>query len=172
MKHFVHKQEGLTFVELILYMGVSSTILLVIVALFAVMLQTQMKQQAIAAVEIEGSQAMQTMATAIRNATVINTPTTNTSGSTLSVGSYTAALDPTTFDVSQGTLRMREGTGSYVALTSAQTTVKSITFKNISPTGTPGTVQITLNLDHVNQGKNAAFSYPQTFYITASLRQP
>lgn len=172
MKHIWHKQEGLTFVELILYMGVSSTILLVIVALFSVMLQTQIRQQAIASVEIEGSQAMQTMATAIRNATVINSPTTNTSGSSLSIGSYTPTSDPTIFDVSQGTLRMREGSGSYVALTSSQTTVKSITFKNITPTGTPGTIQITLNLDHVNPRNNAAFGYPQTFYITASLRQP
>lgn len=165
-------QQGVTLIELILYVGVSSTILLMIVALFAVMLQTQAKQQAIAAVEIEGSQAIQIMATAIRNASVINSPSASTNAASVSVGEYDNSKSPTVFDVSQGTLRMKEGTGSYVALTSSQTTVKSITFKNLTVTGTPGVIQITMTIDHVNPTNSAAFGYPQTFYATASLRQP
>ncbi len=168
----LRKQDGLTFVELILYMGVSSTILLVIVALFAAMLQTQTKQQAIAAVEIEGNQALQTMATVVRNASSINTPTAGTNGSSLSVNTYNAATTPTVFDVSQGVLRMKEGAAAPISLTSSQTTVKSISFKNLTVTGTPGNIQIVLNLDHVNPTNNQAFGYPQTYTISASLRQP
>jgi Tfp pilus assembly protein PilW len=172
MRLKLSEQKGLTFVELILYVGVSSTILLVIVALFAVMLQTQIKQQAIATVEIEGQQAMRTMATAIRNSTTINSPAPATNASSISIGSYQSANDPTIFNVSQGTLQIKEGTSAPIALTSTQTVVKSLTFKNLTATGTPGAIQIILTLDHVNPTNNANYGYPQTFYTTATLRQP
>lgn len=165
-------QAGTTFVELILYMGVSSTILLVIVALFAVMLQTQIKQQAIASVEIEGQEAMRVMASVIRNGTAINTPSAATSGDSISVGSYEVSHNPIVFDVSEGTLRIKEGAAEPIALTSTQTVVKSLTFHNLTVAGTPGAVQIVLLLDHVNPTNNPTYSYPQTFYTTATVRQP
>ncbi len=71
-----------------------------------------------------------------------------TEGATLDLDEPDASSDPTTFDVVDGTLRMTQGTGAPVALTSHDVIVRDLTVDDRS-TDASTNVKLTLTIDHI-----------------------
>src|SRR3989344_8594659 len=78
-------KNGFTLVELLLYVAISSVILLVTSLFLSVLLESRIKSQVIAEVEQQGAQVMQIMTQSIRNAETINSPAQGVSGASLSI---------------------------------------------------------------------------------------
>ncbi len=170
--HIPHSKKGFTLVELLLYVGTASILLLATSLFFFVLLQSRVKNQTIAEVEQQGLQVMQSITQTVRNAEAITVPSAGSSTSSLTLDVVTAASDPTVLHESSGVIRITEGIGSPVALTNSRVTASGLTFQNLSRTGTPGTIRIQFTLTQVNPEGRNEYSFTRTFTGSATLRQP
>ncbi|HLD21096.1 MAG TPA: prepilin-type N-terminal cleavage/methylation domain-containing protein [Patescibacteria group bacterium] len=156
-----HK-TGFTLVELLVSLGLSAILLLVILSLTVSVIRSQTSQQAIAELEQQGAMVMALVTQTLRNAEGINSPTTGTSASVLSVDVVMLADDPTVFDLSESQIRVTRASASPINLTSPFLEAMALTFTNVSTADSPGAVKIEFTLSHD--------SIERTFYGTATLR--
>ena len=164
--------NGFTLLELLLYISISSIILLVTSLFLSTLLEGRVKNQTIAEVEQQGVQVMQIITQTLRNADTINSPSIGLNSSSLSVNTIVGSNNPTIFDLSGGVIRIKEGTGNVVPLTNSKITVSSLSFFNLSRVGTPGVIRVQFNLSFVNNSGRNEYSFSKTFTGSASLRQP
>lgn len=163
-------KKGFTLIELLVYIGISSIVLFAMIGQYVVLLQMRVKHQTIAEVEQQGKFVMQLIGQTVRNAEAINSPSFGSQSNSLSVDVIEAADDPTLFDVSGGQIRVTQGTGSAVNVTSVLLNPSSLLFENVSGATTPGAVRIQFTLSRVNAAGLIPYAYEKTFYGTASLR--
>lgn len=163
---------GFTLVEVILAVGIAATILVTLSSFLNLLLEAQVHNQVVSIVEGEGMQVMQEVVQTLRNALAINFSEPGASASMLSLNVSVPGKSPIVFDQSGGTLRVTEGGGMPLALTSPRTTVSNLSFYNLSRENTPGVVRIEFTLTHVNPSGRGEYEYSSTFHGSASLRQP
>ena len=161
---------GFTLLELLLYVSISSILLLSITTLLGVLVQSRVKNQVIGEVEQQGVQIMQTMTQTIRNATAITTPAIGASAASLSLTVPTSAKSSTVFDSASSVVRITEGAGTAVSLSNSRITASGLTFQNLSRASTPGIVRIQFVLTHVNPSGRGEYIYTKTFYGSAGIR--
>lgn len=167
-----HAHSGFTLLELLLYIGISSTVLLAISLFLSTILSSRVKNMAISEVEGQGVFVADTITQVVRNATTINVPTIGANGSSLSVATVSSDTSPTVFDLSSGVIRMTEGVGSVAALTNSRVTASDFSITNLSRSGTPGIVRITFTLTFKNPSGRNEYDVSKTFTVSASRKQP
>jgi len=163
-------KRGFTLVEIVLYLAIASVIVVSSSVFIHSLLESKIKNQAILEVEEQGIQTLNLVTQTIRNAQDINSPSAGESSSELSLAVDDPAKSPTVFDISQNALRMKEGDGSAIPLTSNRVSVTETRFRNLSRTGTPGIVRIEFTLSFASSGQTQAYQYSKTFYASAALR--
>lgn len=162
--------EGFSLIELILYIGITSTVLMAISLLLFQTFGSRARQQVISEVDQQGAQVMRLVTQALRNAETINAPLLGASAAALSIHMLNPSIDPTVVDLSSGIIRMTEGAGAVTALTNSRVTATNLQFQNLSLSNTPGTVRLSFTLTYVNPGGRAEYAYTKTFVASASLR--
>lgn len=167
-----HHHAGFTLLELLLYVSIAGIILGGVSVFLASLVQARIKNQTIAEVDQQGEQVLRLMTQTVRNADTINSPAQGGVGASLSVNTYTGALNPTVFDISGGFMRITEGAAAPIQLTNARVTVSNMSIQNLTRTGTPGSVRFMFTVSGVNTGGRQEYSYQKTFLGSASLRQP
>lgn len=168
---FVYKNNsGFTLVELLLYVAISSIVLLVASLFMATLLESQVKNQTIAEVNQQGIQVMQNITQTVRNSNVISTPATGASNTSLSINTSLSSTTPTIFDLSGGVIRVKEGVNTVIPLTNNKVIASNLTFFNLSRTGTPGVVKVSFTLSAVNNSNRNEYSFTETFTDSASLK--
>jgi len=161
---------GFTLVELLLYLGLSSVLIIVISGFLSMLLQARIKNQAIGEVEQQGLQVMQIMTQAIRNASAINFPTQGVSTSSLSLDTSVSTTTPMSFNLSSGGIRITEGTGGAVALTNSRIVASNLIFSNLSYPTTHGIIRIQFTLTYKNPSNISEFNFQKTFITSGTLR--
>lgn len=169
---FKKNSTGFTLIELMLYVGLASILLMSTSLFLSVLLTSRVKNQTIAEVEGQGIQVMQIITQTLRNADSVNLPLPGATLSSLNLITYTGSLNPTIFDLSSGVIRITEGAGAPVALTNTRVSVSSLTFQNLSRLNTPYTIRIQFTLSYINSIGRNEYNYSKTFIGSASLRQP
>lgn len=169
---FLKTQSGFTIIELLLYVAISSVILLVVSFFLQMLLESRIKNQTIAEVEQQGLQAMQLIAQIARNADIINSPSQGASAATLSFNTHTAGNNPTIFSIVNDAVSIQEGAGAVIPLTNSRVTASATAFHNLSRASTQGVIRIKFTLTHINPNGRNEYNFSKTFYGSASLRQP
>lgn len=162
--------RGTSLVEIILYVGLTATILLGISSLIASTLSTRVKSQTVSEVDSQGLMAMQIITQSIRNAQAINSPIGGATSSTLSLRMSSALIDPTIYNLATGAIRVSEGVGQPISLTNPRVVASELIFYNYSRPGTPGIIQIRLTLTYLNPQNTNEYDYSKTFISSAGLR--
>ena len=165
------RNVGFTLLELLLYVGIISMLMVVLVLFVSSVASARIKSQAISEVESQGMQALYQITQAVRNAEGINAPSVGSAASSLSLAMADASKNPTVFDVFEGAIRMQEGTNSQVILLNSRVEVSGFTVENISRLGTPGITRIQFVLSHQNPENEKSYEYQQSFYGSSAIRQ-
>ncbi|HEC63807.1 MAG TPA: hypothetical protein ENI23_00770 [bacterium] len=166
----LQKREGFSLVEMMLYIAITSTVILGISTFLLVLLQAKVKNQTISEVDQQGLQVVHMITQTIRNADSITSPAIGVTDSTLTLVVNDAAKSPTVYDLSSGTMRITEGLGAPVALTNSRIVVSDLSFRNVGRAGTEGLIRVEFTITHVNlEGRNE-YTYSKFFYDSASVR--
>lgn len=165
-------QKGFTLIELMLYIGICSFMLLVVFLFVSQILEARVKAQTIAEVEQQGDWAVQVITQAIRNsASPINSPAAGASANTLSLKFIDVTKNPTVFALSSGAITVSEAGGATINLTNSKIIISSLTFQNVTKTGTKGSVKFSFTATFNNlDGSRHEFNYVKTFYGTGTVR--
>lgn len=165
-----NNHKGFTLIELLLYVSIVGSMILSVSAFLPLLMQSRVKNQTISEVEQQGVQVMQVATQTVRNAIAINTPAQGLSTTSLSVNVVDPAKSPIVFDLSSGVIRIKEGSSAPVSLTNSRVVVSSVSFQNLSRTGTKGTVRIQFVVTHINPEGRQEYNFSKTFYGTATIR--
>ena len=165
-------REGISLIEILLYLSLSSIIMVSSSIFFFKQLEVNNKNNAVMEIEESGSQITRLITQIIRNGTAINSPGQGTSANSLSLATLDPLKDPTIFDLSGGEIRITEGLGAPTTLVnSTKINADSLNFDNFSKNLTPGIIKINFTLTHKNPENRSEYNYSKTFYDSASLKQ-
>lgn len=164
------KKQGFTLIEILLSVVLASTVILAVSGMYFVLLSTRVKNQTIGETEGQAAAAMQQIMQIIRNSVSITSPSAGTTGTTLTLVEPDAAKSPTVFDVSGGSLRIKEGSQAAVPLTNSRITISDMTFQNLSASGSAGTIRTQFTVTAVNNSGRNEYDYAKVVTGSASLR--
>jgi len=170
MKINLKNKAGFSLVELMLYIAISSVIILVISFFLVTLLQTRAKSQTIVEVEEQGFAAMNTITQILRNAKNIQSPATSTSASLLIIDVADVNKNPTRIEILNNAISLKEGTANTVVLTNPKVTASNLSFLNASGASPRGSVKIIFTLTYLNASNNNEFNWSKNFYGSATLR--
>jgi type II secretory pathway pseudopilin PulG len=164
-----NKNQGLTLIELLLFMGIFSILLVVLFQLFVAVFDVELESQATSVVAQDGRYILNKFTYDIKNATSssIITPVVGAPGQTLVISqglaNYTYALINGNLTINNNTL------GTTDQLNSVNTTVTSINFSRLSDTNNEfSTISISFTLNSKVIRRNGVNS--ESFSLTAGTR--
>ncbi len=164
--------KGLSLIEMLLYVAISSIILLSLSLFLTFILGQRVKNQSIADVNQQGLQVMQLITQTIRNARSIDFPSIGATSSSLSMTMSDPLLSPTIFDIVGGVVRIKEGSNAIIPLTNSHVSVSSLLFQNISSTSSVDRIiRMSFTIDHININGRNENSFSKSFTGSATLRQ-
>ncbi len=166
----IKKHNGFTLVEMLLYVAISSTMLIALVGGLSVVLESRVRNQVSSEVEQQGLQVMQIITQTVRNADAINSPTAGNTASSISLKTFSTTTNPTIFNLSNGVVRITEATGTPIDLTNSHVTVSNFSFQNLSRSGTTGTVRINFQIDYLGGNSTKEYVFSKTFNGSATIR--
>ncbi len=170
MKTNINTKKAFTLIEVLLYMSLTSVLVLMIAMLWVTASDTRDRGEAMSIVSSEATSIISKLTQTIRNASAVNTPTIGNSGSTLSLVMASAANSPTGIALSGGNITITEGSNPANTLNSNRVTISSLTFRNVTENFAVGSVRIEITVTYINTTGKPALDYSQTFYATATLR--
>ncbi len=162
-------QAGFTLVELLLYLGIVVFILFAASGFFFVILQSRLKNQAINEVNQQGLQISQLITHSIRNAENVNSPAGGAADPAISLDVVTSGDDPTIFDLADGVVQIKEGTGSAISLNNSRVVASDLVFENLSRPNTSGIIRFQFTLTYNNPEGRNEYNFDQTFYGSVAL---
>lgn len=160
---------GVSLIETLVYIAVVSIFMITVTSLFASISQIRNRNQVIDEVNQQGVQILQQMSQALKNTTVVNTPAIAATSTTLNLTTYTAAQNPTIFDLNTNKIRISEN-GVITVITSNRVNASNLSFRNLSSAGADGSIKISFTLSHVNPDNKGELSYSQNFYATVTVK--
>ena len=165
LRKCARSQRGVTIVELLLYMGLLSILIVILVDIFVSILDVQTESESFSSVTQDGRFLTSRLVNDIHNARNILVPATNGSQSAtmqMVIGGITYS-----YAVTNGNLVLTNNFGTDV-LNGYNTTVSNLLFKRYGNTNGKPTVQITFTLTgNTLQHKGVE---KQDFQITGSTR--
>ncbi|MDQ5962392.1 MAG: hypothetical protein QG653_199 [Patescibacteria group bacterium] len=172
MTTFFTKNKGFSLVETLLYVTLVSIVLFSVVLLLSFLTSTRVKNATIYDVNSQGTYVMHVIVNTVRNAESIDFPTASATSSILSLTVSDGMLSPTVFDVSSGTLRIKEGASNPIPITNSHVTVSSLVFQTIAPTSSiDKTVKVSFTISYNNPNNRNEMEFSQSFSGSATLRK-
>lgn len=167
------KVNGFTLLEFLLYFALIAVVMTAVVGFSVDFLRGRSKALVIAAVEQETRFGLMRMLRTIRQATKLNigASTLNSDNGVLSVDMPSASNTPTIFDLSGGALRMKEGSGAAVPLTTDDVVVEKLRFTKDNLGGNNNAVTAVMTVRFNADGTNTDFKYVITASGTAVIRK-
>lgn len=170
-----NSQSGVTLIELLLYMGIFSMLLMVLVQLFGAIVNVNMEAQSTSAVSQDGRYILNEMTYTLRQAKTFALPAglgsanagtqlqfTTTGGTTYT---YTLSSDP----VGQQKLMISDGVSSE-QLNSEGTTVSNLSFTRLATSGTSGKSTVTISFTLTSTTRAQKGYQQETFETTVEKR--
>lgn len=161
------KQAGVTLVELMIYMGMFSILLLMLLQMFTSIIDVQLESNATSSVELDGRYLLTRFSRDIHNASAILVP------SVLGAGGATLQISGNgfnyTYNLSGGNLTLTDNvSGTTDALNSIDTTVSSVTFTRFGDAHGKDAVQVKITLVSKITPKTGVET--KTFQTTIGMR--
>jgi len=157
-------------VEVLLYMSLTSVLVLMIAMLWVTASDTRDRGEAMSIVNTEATSIVSKLTQVIRNASSVNTPTLGNSGGSLALAMSNAANSPTVISLSGGNITITEGSNPPNTLNSNRVSISALTFRNVTENFASGSVRIEITVTYINTTGKTSLDYSQTFYATATLR--
>lgn len=164
------KQKGFTLIEMLLYLVITVSVLLVATIFFPTMINARIKNQVTIEVEQQGAFVMNMITRTIRTGDGINFPSPGVSGTSLSVLVSEITQNPTQFSADNGTFFVREGGGMNIPLTNSRVEISNLIFRNLTQENGRDTIRIEFTIHSFNPENKNQYDYYQNFYTSVTVR--
>lgn len=162
-------QSGFTFIELILYISIVTMMMTTLIPFAWNVIQGGAKSATQQEVFSNARYISERMKYEIRNAAGIN----SVSATSISLVASPSANNPTVIDLSDGNIRIKQGSGSTINLNSQNTTVSSLTFTNYTSSDSKTKhiqFSFTLNAYYPNAGTKSEYNETTIVEGSAEVR--
>ncbi|HAZ28257.1 MAG TPA: hypothetical protein DCY48_00570 [Candidatus Magasanikbacteria bacterium] len=174
------KRAGFTLLEFVIYIGMTTMVLVSLLSFTWSILHNRAKQAALMEVNNSGNFALEQMLYYTRRASTIGSDTiygtdpgklvlTSNTNPTVTIDTYqtSVALGETIVPITK--LRLQHGSATPIDITSDRVHVASFILANLTSDTLP-TVQITLHLEAANPSNSVFYEAEKTFVTSATLR--
>jgi len=169
MKHNLKKQRGFTLIELTIFMGIFSILILALFQLLISVFDVQLEAQSTASVTQDGRYILNRFTYDVTSSTTITNPNLGPSGQSLVMSDGTTTY---TYSLSNGNLMLTNSVlGTTDQLNSTNTTVASLSFLRLSDTSGKNINTITLNLTLNSKVVRRNGVNTESFKTTAGIRK-
>ncbi len=169
--HALSAHLGYTLIELILYMSILGSLLTGVTLYFGTSTDARVKSQSVVEVNQQGSLVIDAITQSIRNANSITSPAAGSSAASLTLAMPAGTDNPMVIDAPSSVLRISRGGGSAVNVTNSLVQISSLSFTNLSRSGTSGVVRVSFIISRVNPSNKNEYDFQKTFYASAALRK-
>jgi len=166
MKKYFY-QSGSSLIEMLIYIAIVSVFLITLINFSWDVIYSKVKNTTIGETTDNTHIIIEKIGLTTRNADSIDAPTSGQTSQTLVLNNPNGSQ--TTFDLSDGRLRINEGTG-YFYLTSSKVNITNLEFINLSQTGTKGNIRIKMTISHNNPENKQEYNAIQNIDTSFSLR--
>lgn len=165
--------RGATLLELMLYLGVVSVILIAATLFAGEFVLSQAKAAARFETTRNAKLVAARIAAEVREATDINTGASvfDVHPGTLSLETASAGTDPTVFTVTDGVLTIQQGVGAAIPLTSSSVEVADFVVDDVSVGARTKAVRISITTRYVNPSGLIAFAAESTIQTTVKINK-
>lgn len=161
--------SGFTLLETIIYIGLSVSILLIVINIFMSFSSTKTKINTVHRVINEGEFIMKKVTQTVKNGKIINLPEPGSNSPLLSMDMIAGVDSPVNIYLTDGDLILEEA-GVPKTLNTNNININSLTFNNYSYENTPGIIRIEMEVEYNNLGNRKEFDFTQTFTSSAALK--
>jgi prepilin-type N-terminal cleavage/methylation domain-containing protein len=159
--------KGFTIIEFLVYIAILAIVVNVMGGVALNVFRVGSRTDTIQEVAHNGRFAMQRMGQAIKSAKAVISP--EKEGSFLALEFEEADKNPTIFDVSGKTLRIKEGNKEYVDLTSSEVNIDRVMFQKVSSIGIDS-VKIEMNISFYNPEGLPEYGFDNFFTGAFTIR--
>lgn len=163
--------SGYTLPEFLIYIAIVGVLVVAVSGVVFTLLNGRAKLTATGEANQNSRAVIDRIALAVRNADAITVPAAGATGTSLVLQTSSSSTNPTRFSLVSGMVQMREGSSATSTLTADEITVRSLVFRNLTATGTPGTIQIEMAVSSTNPSGDVDYSYGQTYRETDNIRK-
>lgn len=133
-----NKQKGVTITELLIYLGLMSIFFMVLLDIFTTTLKTKLSSESTSAVNQDSRYILSKLSYDVNNTDSVASPARGSEGSTLQLVKGGVS---STYSISSGDLVLTTA-GIPMKLNSLETSLDSISFKNLGNPGGKPTIQV------------------------------
>lgn len=162
--------EGFTFLEFLLYIALTSIMVVVLGNIGIHILASRAKSHALEEVSYSTQFISEYIIRSVEESDAVTTPPLGATSSSLVLEKSDSAQNPTIFSVVDGVLMATEGTTTH-ALTGSTTQITSIDFTNVAAADTPDAVRITMTIASKNPTGNQSFAANESWSTTATTKK-
>lgn len=150
--------KGFTLLEFIIYFSLLLIISVVMGSMGINVMIAKNKLARLEVIEQNARLAGEIIVNRARGASAIINPAAGQASTSLSLNTLDASKNPIIFDLVNGNIRIKEGSDAYQNITTNEITATNFEVKNISYSGTSGTIRIKLTLKNGDVEKDFYFS--------------
>ncbi len=160
-------ESGSSLIEMLIYIAIVSVFLITLINFSWDVIYSKVKNTTTGETTDNTHIIIEKIGLATRNASSIDTPGLGQTSQTLVLNNPSGGQ--TTFDLSDGRLRINEGSG-YFYLTSSKVNIENLEFINLSQTGTEGNIRVKMTVSHNNSENKQEYNAIQNIDTSFSLR--
>ncbi len=162
------KRNGFALTDVLLYVVISSFLLLTVVSFVTVITEARVKNTVIAEVEQQGAYVLRTIWREGRSAEEVIEPLPGQSGNILTMR-IDGSVVSFSFDASSGGLVRVEG-GESVPLVGDSIELSDFSFFNLGTSTTPASIRVEFTASYRSSSIREIYDYSKLFTTTATLR--
>ncbi|MFH1546937.1 MAG: prepilin-type N-terminal cleavage/methylation domain-containing protein [bacterium] len=161
-------QSGMSLVEVMLYISISTIIMITLSYFMFTVIKTRVKSQTITEVDYQGNQAIYLIAEKIRNSKSVSLPIPHQSSDSITLITFEETNNPTVFSLIDGKVFLSEGTSDPIQITSNRVTITKLDISNISDDSR--IFRIDLEVTHRNPENIIEYNFTESFTGSAAIR--
>lgn len=168
-------QSGFSLIEMLVYITIFATMIGAVVGLAVITSGQKVNSQVAGDINYQGESVMALITQTVHQANSITAPTAGNSSGSLTLTMAASSVNPTVFssynDSTTNRFQVQEGSSPVVQnnLTNAHASVSSLSFTNLSLTGTKGSVLINFTLTYKTSSARQEYSFSKVFYGAATI---
>ncbi len=162
----IKNKKGFTLLEILLYIAILSTIILLISTFLTTMVSARIKMETVSEVNFQGFQIIKVISQKVKNTEEVLSPEKGMSSTSLILND---GIKNTSIAIADDVIYIQEEGGIAINLTSNNVLASNLSFQNLGGEFSPDSVRMSFKLERINNTGRSEYYFQRDFQSTVSL---